>query len=108
MRSHPTCTTGAAACTACSPPPKDVTTKRGRTFQDLEAAHDWVTDRDDCTGKIGVIGYCLGGGFAVLLASMSDYAASSVNYGSVDDPDTVLVDACPIVASYSWVSLGPV
>lgn len=26
---------------------KAVTTKRGRTFEDLEAAHDWVTDRDD-------------------------------------------------------------
>lgn len=73
----------------------------GEVFDDLEVVRDWLAGQDDCNGRIGVIGFCMGGGFALMLALTGDYEVSSVNYGDV--PDEALArmgDACPIVASY--------
>jgi carboxymethylenebutenolidase len=73
----------------------------GRTFQDLDVARRWLIGRADCTGRVGVIGFCLGGGFALALAATGDYASSSVNYGAIPaDVMSQLAEACPIVASY--------
>lgn len=75
--------------------------RQGSVFDEVEAAQRWVTGRADCTGRAGVVGYCLGGGFALLMAGREGWSVASVNYGQVPpDVDDVLSGSCPMVASY--------
>jgi carboxymethylenebutenolidase len=64
---------------------------REKMLQDFVAAARWVKARPDCTGKIGVVGFCFGGGVANNLAVRmgGDLAAAVAFYGSAPPLDDV-------------------
>ncbi|MGY1624529.1 dienelactone hydrolase family protein [Geodermatophilus sp. SYSU D00965] len=78
----------------------DLLRQDGPAFGDLETTRRWLADRPDGTGRVGIVGFCMGGGFA-LLAATRGFDVSAPNYGLLPkDAEEVLAGACPVVASF--------
>ena len=72
----------------------------GKPIADIEASRQHLLADDRCTGKVGIIGFCMGGGFALVTAN-SGFDAAAPNYGQLPRKlPGALAGACPIVASY--------
>lgn len=77
--------------------------KPGRVNGHIDAARIWLGEQEDVDGeRIGVIGFCMGGGFALAYVAGGPLGvrAASVNYGEAPKEGTSLRGACPIVGSY--------
>lgn len=80
---------------------RQVMSGRGPAFEEIDAAAATLAARADCTGRIGVAGFCMGGGFALLCAPRAGYSAVSANYAPIPRDLSLLDGACPVVASYA-------
>ena len=80
---------------------RDVLTKRGRALDDVLAARDHLQALPECTGRVGIAGFCMGGQFA-LVRSPKGFSASAPFYGTPlpRELSETLDGACPIVASF--------
>lgn len=73
----------------------------GQGFRDLEAARCWLAGLPEVdASRVGVAGFCLGGGFALLYAVRAPVGVAAVFYGSVPAGADELRGICPVVASY--------
>lgn len=80
---------------------RELLTKRGRALDDVLAARDHALTMPECTGAVGIAGFCMGGRFALVM-SPKGFGASAPFYGTpLPRPLSETLDgACPIVASF--------
>ena len=79
------------------------TLKRGSgvTFDRLRQVQAWLTTMEQVDAqKVVVVGFCLGGGFALLYAAQSDVAVVAPFYGDVPIAASDLQNLCPVVGGY--------
>lgn len=73
----------------------------GPVFADLEACREWLAARPEVdASRMGVVGFCMGGGIALLFAVKSDVGAAAVFYGSVPKEQDDLDGVCPMLGGY--------
>ncbi|WP_198412342.1 dienelactone hydrolase family protein [Nocardioides mangrovicus] len=78
---------------------KAVATGSGPEYADIATAREWLRAQDGCTGRVGVVGFCLGGGFALM--TLPDWDAAAVNYGALPRRlGSAVGGSCPVVGSY--------
>src|SRR5206468_9659211 len=81
---------------------------REKMTNDFETSARWLKARADCTGKIGVVGFCFGGGIANTLAVRmgADLAAAVPFYGAQPPAADAAKIKAPLLLHYASLDKG--
>jgi carboxymethylenebutenolidase len=75
---------------------------KNEMLEDFIAAYDYLKNHKDCTGKIGVVGFCFGGGISNSMAvRVPDLSASVPFYGGQPASEDVPSIKAPLLLHYA-------
>ncbi len=75
---------------------------QAKTREDFVAAAAWLKARPECTGKVGVVGFCYGGSIANMLATkVPDLGAAVPFYGGQAKAEDVPSIKAPLLLHYA-------
>ncbi len=75
---------------------------RDKLTEDFVAAFHYAKSREDCTGKVGVVGFCFGGGVANAMAvRLPELGAAVPFYGRQPSSDQVREIQAPLLLHYA-------
>ena len=83
---------------------RELQSKRDRNemSEDFIAAYDYLKNHKDCNGKIGVVGFCFGGGIANMMAvRIPELSASVPFYGGQPATEDVPKIKAPLLLHYA-------
>ncbi len=83
---------------------RELQSKRNQNemLEDFIAAYDYLKNQKDCNGKIGVVGFCFGGGIANKMAvRIPDLAAAVPFYGGQPAKEDVPKIKAPLLIHYA-------
>jgi carboxymethylenebutenolidase len=73
-----------------------------KMFEDFVASTEWLKSRPECTGKVGVVGFCFGGGVANKLAvRLPDLGAAVPFYGRQPSAAEAASIKAPLLLHYA-------
>jgi carboxymethylenebutenolidase len=79
---------------------RDLSRGDGPAFDKARSSIDFLADQPDVDGnRLGLVGFCMGGDFALLLGIDDRVKVTAPNYGKAPD-DAHLEQLCPVVGSY--------
>ena len=80
------------------------TLDQARTREDFVAGAEWLKARNDSTGKLGVVGFCYGGGIVHLLSTrLPDLNAAVPFYGNVPAPAEAAKVKAPLLVQLAAI-----
>ena len=75
---------------------------QAKTREDFVAAYGFLKGRPECTGKVGVVGFCYGGGIANFLATrLPDLGAAVPFYGNQPSAEDAAKIKSPLLVHYA-------
>jgi carboxymethylenebutenolidase len=78
------------------------TLDQAKTREDMIAAFHYLKGRPECTGRVGVVGFCYGGGIAHMLATrLPDLAAAVPFYGNSPAPEAASTIEAPLLIHFA-------
>lgn len=83
---------------------RELQSKRDRNemLQDFIAAYEYLKSQKDCTGKVGVVGFCFGGWISNMMAvQIPDLRAAVPFYGGQPAPEDVPEIKAPLLLHYA-------